>query len=542
MLDVERCSVWIFNAEGTILRCLDSYERSEKHHLQGFELEEDEHYFPTIKTQLIVVANEALTDPVTRGCSEHYLKPNGITSVLDVALVVGGESIGVLCCEHTGEPREWQTEDQTFAGSVASACSLVLESYQRAAAESASLQARDEAEQARQQADSARREAEAANLAKSEFLSRMSHELRTPLNAILGFGQILERQQLTTRQHESIDYILKGGSHLLGLINEVLDIARVEAGHTGLSLEPVALHEVLPEVWALVQPLAEARLIHIHDSISTVEHSYILADLQRFKQVLLNLFSNAIKYNRDAGQVEVSVVLDPGGWASIAVRDTGPGISPQDLPKLFTPFERLSAATSGVEGTGLGLVLAQRLVTAMGGTLEVTSILGQGTTFTIKLPQSPSPAEQVTNVPKDVHLVPSNNQNEHIYSVLCIEDNPSNLRLIEAILESRPEIHLLSAMQGSVGLDLARQHEPDLILLDLDLPDIKGNEVLIRLQKSAITKDIPVVIVSADATPGQIERLLAAGAKAYLTKPLDVSLFLDTVNHFLIDPQNPETH
>ncbi|RYF43548.1 MAG: response regulator, partial [Cytophagaceae bacterium] len=370
----------------------------------------------------------------------------------------------------------------------------------------------------------------------------MSHELRTPLNAILGFGQILELQELTPRQQESIGYILKRGRHLLGLINEVLDIARVEAGHIDLSLEPVDIHEVLAEICALVRPLAQERGILVQESAKPVGRSYIMADLQRLKQVLLNLFSNAIKYNREGGHVEIHVIVEAENWVSIAVKDTGPGISPEDLPKLFMPFERLGAGASAIEGTGLGLVLSQRLVIAMGGTLEVESVIEQGTTFTLKLPQSPSPAEQATNVPDDVHLVPLSGNNEHLYSVLCIEDNPSNLRLVESILESRPEITLLCAIQGSIGLDIARQHEPDLILLDLDLPDIKGNEVLARLQQSAITRDIPVVIVSADATPGQIERLLSAGAKAYLTKPLDVELFLKTVTQYLVAPQSQGPH
>lgn len=231
--------------------------------------------------------------------------------------------------------------------------------------------------------------------------------------------------------------------------------------------------------------------------------------------------------------MEIACKQTRDGWISIAVRDTGPGISPQDLPKLFTPFERLNAGASGVEGTGLGLVLSQRLVTAMGGTLSVQSTLEQGTTFTIELLQATAPEEQVTNVPLQMQRSYSGSKTLSTYSVLCIEDNPSNLQLMEAIFRGRPEVTLLTAIQGSVGLDLARQHEPDLILLDLDLPDIHGREVLTRLQKSALTRNIPVIIVSADATPAQIERLLTDGAKAYLTKPLDIGQFLDTIDEFL---------
>ncbi len=381
----------------------------------------------------------------------------------------------------------------------------------------------------------AREEAEAANLAKSEFLSRMSHELRTPLNAILGFGQVLEMQELAPLARESVGYILKGGRHLLDLINEVLDIARVEAGRIELSLEPISLHDIVPEACALVRTLASEHAIRLHENLAEVGLSFILADRQRLKQVLINLLANAIKYNREGGQVEVSCFQNPDGWTSIAVRDTGPGISPHDISKLFTPFERLNASDTEVEGTGLGLVLSQRLVSAMGGTIEVESVLGQGTTFTVNLPQTASPQELVTNVPQDTPP-PEIKPAERLYSVLCIEDNPSNLRLMEAILERRPEIRLLTAMQGSIGLDLARRHELDLILLDLNLPDIHGAEVLARLQQSPATQDIPIVVVSADATPNQIARLLAAGARSYLTKPLDVSQFLRTLDTFLQPP------
>ena len=386
----------------------------------------------------------------------------------------------------------------------------------------------------------AKEEADKANSAKSEFLSRMSHELRTPLNAILGFGQILERQELSALGHEGVSHILKGGRHLLGLINEVLDIARVEAGGAELSLEPIALQDLVPEVLALVAPLAAQRGISLDYSDGEEGQLYVLADNQRLRQVLLNLLSNAIKYNRDGGQVIVScqVSSTPEGSIALAIRDTGEGIAPDDLPKLFMPFERLGAANSQIEGTGLGLVLSQRLVTAMGGTLEVESILGEGTVFTITLPKA-IPEERVLNLPEGAGPLDTSQSTKRASSVLCIEDNPSNLRLIEAILESRPGVTLLPAIQGGVGLDLARQHEPDLILLDLHLPDMMGEEVLRRLQLSGLTRDIPVVVISADATERQIQRLLEAGATAYMTKPLDVAHFLRLLDEVLHEPRKP---
>jgi PAS domain S-box-containing protein len=380
----------------------------------------------------------------------------------------------------------------------------------------------------------AKQEADTANLAKSEFLSRMSHELRTPLNAILGFGQILDRQAGTPSAKESIGYILSGGRHLLDLINEVLDIARVEAGHLELSLEPIALDDIVPEACALMRTLGAARGIRLKADLTAVSHNYVQADRQRLKQVLINLLANAIKYNHEGGEVEVLCNSKSDGWTSIAVRDSGPGISPQDLTKLFTPFERLSASTSAVEGTGLGLVLSQRLVTAMGGTLKVESTPGVGSTFTVNFPQVDSLEDQVVNMPHKSFHESGGQETGYTYSVLCIEDNPSNLRLMETIFQARPEITLLTAIQGSIGLDMARHHEPDLILLDLNLPDIHGSEVLTRLQRSSITRDIPVVVVSADATPNQIDRLLSAGAREYLTKPLDVDRFLDTIDRFLV--------
>jgi len=389
------------------------------------------------------------------------------------------------------------------------------------------------AEEERDRFFTAKQEADAANQAKSEFLSRMSHELRTPLNAILGFGQILDKQPLTPLQQESVQYILKGGRHLLDLINEVLDIARVEAGHLDLSLEPIALAEILAEACNLVRPLAAERNILLCTVPGACADIHIMADRQRLKQVLINLLSNAIKYNKTGGKVHIRSLPLLDAHLRIAIQDTGPGIALAEQQKLFIPFERLDAARSGVEGTGLGLALSQRLVTAMGGELTFESVPGEGSTFCISLPLILSPGEAITDQLQDVQRSEPGRSSERSATILTIEDNLSNLRLMEVLLRSRPGTTLLAAMQGSIGLDLARQHEPDLILLDLNLPDISGKEVLARLQASALTCDIPVVVLSADATPAQIERLLKAGAKAYLTKPLDVAEFLHTVDTML---------
>ena len=424
-------------------------------------------------------------------------------------------------------------------GRIIGASKIARDVTERKQAELALKQARDELENRVTERTTdlvmAIEDADRANRAKSEFLSRMSHELRTPLNAILGFGQILNKQELTPLQKESVQYILKGGRHLLDLINEVLDIARVEAGRMELSVEPIALEDIVPEACALVRPLATERQVRLEVDLSTLSAMHVLADRQRLKQVLINLLSNGIKYNHPGGRVDVYCYLLEGANEKIriAVRDTGPGIPADLLPKLFTPFERLGAANSDVEGTGLGLALSQRLVTAMGGTLQVESVVGEGSRFMVELPCAPALADahEGLRISSDEQVATVSER--HTYTILSIEDNVSNVHLLEAILSSRPEITLLAAMQGSVGLDLARQHLPDLILLDLHLPDIAGWDVLTRLQQSTVTRDIPVIVISADATSSQRERLLNDGARAYLTKPLGIDQFLRTIDEIL---------
>ncbi len=383
---------------------------------------------------------------------------------------------------------------------------------------------------ARKLADEALRaakdEAERANAAKDEFLSRISHELRTPLNAILGFAQLLELGTLGPRQKNEVEHIIKGGRHLLGLVNEVLDVTSIETGRMSLSPEPVRINKLLESVWELVRPLAQCRNITLVKSYAGCADLYVLADQQRLQQVLFNLLSNAIKYNHDGGRVTLAcAATSRDGKLTITVSDTGGGIGTQNMSRLFTPFDRLGAESTTVPGTGLGLALSKRLVELMDGRIGAQSELGQGSTFWVELPEVAGPLEHLDSSHYDASISSVATDERVSCTLLYIEDNVSNLTLIEHLLEHRPGITLLSAMQGGGGLELAREHEPDIIFLDLHLPDLNGDEVLARLRSDRRTADIPVVMISADATAKQIERLLAAGAYTYLTKPIDVQEF-----------------
>ncbi|MGH9282078.1 MAG: ATP-binding protein, partial [Acidimicrobiales bacterium] len=379
---------------------------------------------------------------------------------------------------------------------------------------------RRRADQERQEAQAA---AEAANVAKSGFLSRMSHELRTPLNAVLGFGQLLQMQPLSTEQQEFVDYIVKGGRHLLDLINEVLDISRIEAGELALSPEPVLASGLVDDAVDLIRPLADQQGIQLVVDRSGPCGCYVFADRQRAKQILLNLLSNAVKYNRTGGTVAVSCEQMSATRMAIRV-DTGPGIPAEQLSRLFTAFERLGAEHTDVEGTGIGLALSKRLAEVMDGQLSVSSALGRGSTFSVELPLVEGPVERFERLTRTEDPAPAPSDQRR--KVLYIEDNLAHLNLMERILGQRSDVDVVAAMQGSLGLELAREHRPVLILLDLHLPDMSGEQVLQRLRDDPETASTPVVMVSADATSGQLQRLLAAGATAYITKPIDVAALL----------------
>ncbi|MES4886694.1 ATP-binding protein [Streptomyces sp. NPDC096012] len=382
----------------------------------------------------------------------------------------------------------------------------------------------------------ARDEAERANRAKSEFLSRMSHELRTPLNSILGFGQLLQLEPLAPAATDSVNRIMNAGRHLLAVINEILEISRIEAGKQRFSIETVRVCDPVTEAMELVRPLAGDRQVELARDFHGGLFTCVLADYQRLKQVLLNLLMNAVKYNRPGGLVTVSIATS-ADRARIRIMDTGLGMDPADIERIFLPFERLAPnPDQPEEGTGLGLALARSMIGLMGGTLGVErTVKGRGSVFYVELPttrepspagagaaSAPSPAAPADPVP-DLSGA----------RILYIEDNQANLELIRRILERAGSPRLICTMQGEPGVELATAHQPDLVLLDLHLPDIDGEEVLARLRQDPRTRDTPVVILSADAIPTQQQRLLRAGATGYVTKPFDIPAFLRTIGSIL---------
>jgi len=363
-------------------------------------------------------------------------------------------------------------------------------------------------------------QAQSASEAKSQFLSRTSHELRTPLNAILGFAQLLELDLSAPEQQSKVAHILAAGRHLLTLIDEVLDIARIESGELRLALAPMPLQPLVAEALALLRPLAAQKAVLLNGADSLGACS-VLADRQRLLQVLLNLLSNAIKYNREGGSVTLSCA-ETANEVVLMVQDSGLGIAPEHIARLFTPFDRLGAEQTAVTGTGLGLSVSYQLARSMGGSLTATSRLGEGSTFSLRLPRAgDAPAGEIAPAANTEPIDHATAAGER-RSVLVIEDNASNIALIEALIARRPAWCLLLAKDGESGLALARAERPDLILLDLHLPGLSGEAVLRRLRADAATKSCRVVLVTADAQATTRERLLAAGADDFLTKPLAV--------------------
>lgn len=379
----------------------------------------------------------------------------------------------------------------------------------------------------------ANKEAQQANKAKIDFLSKMSHELRTPMNSILGFGQLLQMSDLTPVQEKGVQHILDSGKHLLNLINEVLDISRIESGRISISVEPVDVYEVIKEITEGLQFSADQKKISLICEQRNTMPIYVSADRQRLKQVLINLANNAIKYNNEGGQVIISVDLKQtteSGFTPIriSIEDNGWGIEEKDLEKIFIPFERIGAEKSNVEGTGLGLAVVKQLVELMGGKVGVKSIYGKGSTFWIELQECENLLDKIQ---KTAALQQHKETGNSTGCILYIEDNQPNIELVEEIISTkRKGVELKVHMSGSGVIEKIKETKPNLILLDLNLPDKHGKDILIEVKANEEIKNIPVVIISADAMPNQINELKSIGAAGYLTKPIEIKSFLDIID------------
>jgi signal transduction histidine kinase/ActR/RegA family two-component response regulator len=402
--------------------------------------------------------------------------------------------------------------------------------YVRASSDSEVSRLEAEILQRSQELQAANEKLRTANDAKSEFLSRVSHELRTPMSAILGFSEILSMSELSEEHEKFVAIILKAGRHLLELLNDVLDISRIDSGDILLTPEPIAVSTLFGDTMDLMRPMAETQRITLDVEGRLVSSCYVMADHQRLRQILLNLLSNAIKYNRPGGSVTLALNGAGPGRVHISVTDTGKGLSQSDIEKLFVPFERLDDALTQVEGTGLGLVVSRRLAESMGGSLTVTSTPGVGSTFTIELALTePTAVALEPAAPVAMELRHYSRSRTALY----VEDMVANVELVEEILKRRPSITFMPAMLGGIATELALEHQPDIVLLDLHLPDLNGELVLRRLKEDPRTAHIPVVILSADATRRQYDSVMAAGAYDYVTKPIEVVSLLRLLDEVL---------
>ena len=528
-LNVDRVSIFLLSKNNKEIICRNLYEKKDEKWSSGliFERELYPNYFSAIEKNIVVVADDAHTNIATAEFSKSHLSPLGIGAMLHAPIRQQGHVVGVICCEHVGGKRQWRSDEQSFVLGLADLISLNIESSERKAAES-------KLEEALEFADS-------ANNAKSEFLSSMSHELRTPMNAISGFAQLLlldVNNRLDEIQKSNVSEIIKASNHLLELINEVLNLSKIESGHVDLSIDTVSYSDVVKESISLMGTLIESRNIKTdftfnNKNLSVEEISeidvFMHVDRMRIKQILLNLLSNAVKYNQESGKITLACDVS-NNIIRISVIDTGKGISEEGKKELFKSFNRLGEEGGSIEGSGIGLVITRKLVELMGGSIGVESEVNVGSTFWIEFPQviSPTKINDKSNKETSAKLDESF---EH--KILYIEDNPANLRLVEQIISSKTDVEMLSSHDPGLGLELALSESPDLILLDINLPGMSGYDVLKKLKESNVTKDIPVFAVSANAMLIDIEKGMKAGFDDYIAKPIDIEYFLNAVKKVL---------
>ena len=500
----------------------------------GFEFHKLDNLLGSVMTsRAAVLSNDPASDPRSGGFPEGHPAMN---SFLGVPVFYGNDLVGMYGIAN--RKNGYDKDIQDFLLPLDITYGAMIHSSRMAKKE----------EENRLALIEAREEALMANRAKSQFLSSMSHELRTPMNAIMGFGQLLTMEDdppLNGSQQENVNEIVKASHHLLELINEVLDLAKIESGRIDLSDERIILAEVLVESLQLIIPLAQKRGIDIGLNYNGVDIAYdqlregqcaVRGDRTRLKQIFLNLLSNAIKYNSENGKVTISCDSTKGTVTRVSISDTGRGLTPEEQTQLFKPFIRIGGQRSEIEGVGIGLVITKKLTELMGGAIGMDSQKGEGSTFWVEFPSDTSQPPENTPVSDREDMTMGQNFSElgHEHTILYIEDNPANLRLVTQLLGRRPNIHMWSAHEPLLGLELAAAHNPDLILLDINLPNMNGYEVLKHLQNREDTRNTPVIAISANAMPGDIKKGIDAGFDDYITKPINVNDLLEAIEKALV--------